>query len=44
LAVRATRCSDGSVMTTPSSAWPAAHATGPVQARIDLMLRLMQRP
>lgn len=44
LAVRATRCSDGPVMTTPLSAWPAGHATGPVQARIDLMLRLMRRP
>jgi L-asparaginase len=39
--VRATRCPGGPVISTPASAWPAAQATGPAQARIDLMLRLM---
>lgn len=41
--VRSTRCADGCVLAMPSDVLPGADELTPAKARVDLMLRLLQR-
>jgi L-asparaginase len=41
--LRASRCAAGGIVGTAPSPWPSAGTLTPVQARVELILRLLQR-